>query len=388
MPASAHVLCLNSGSSSLKFSVYSAADGAERCVLAGSVEGIGLAEGRIRTRAGDDPETIVTGAFANHGAATRAMLDAVNGAGCVPDAAGHRVVHGGPDHDAPEVVTPALRTELRDLVPFAPLHLPSAIDAMDAVAEAFPGLPQVACFDTAFHRHMPELGQRLPLPRSWWDEGVRRYGFHGLSYEYVVDALQPRPDQRSVILHLGSGSSAAAVRGRQPVDTSMGLTPTGGFMMATRCGDLDPGVVLHLLERRGLDAAAIDRIVNRESGLLGVSGISSDMKTLLDCRDAQPNAAQAVALFCYQVRKCVGALAAVLGGLDALVFTGGIGERAAPVRLEICEGLEHLGVRVDPERNARDADTLSPPDAPCAVLRVETNEDLMIARHTREWLGG
>jgi acetate kinase len=255
---------------------------------------------------------------------------------------------------------------------------------VEAVGARFPALPQVVCFDTAFHRDLPEVARRLALPRDFGDgAGIRRFGFHGLSYEYVLERLGPSGRGRVVIAHLGNGASMAAVRYGRPVDTTMGLTPAGGFMMGTRTGDLDPGVLLYLMRERGFDAERLDRLVNKESGLLGVSGASADMKTLLERRERDEEAALAVAMFCYQARKQVGAFAAAMGGLDTLVFTGGIGERAAPVRAEICDGLEHLGVRLDAPRNAAHADPLSAPDAGCAVRVVPTREDLMIARHSR-----
>jgi acetate kinase len=233
---------------------------------------------------------------------------------------------------------------------------------------------------------MPEAAQRFPLPRELWYDGVRRYGFHGLSYEYIVSALGAERRGRLVIAHLGNGASLAAVRGGRPMDTTMGFTPDGGVMMGTRSGDLDPGVLVHLMKEMGYSPLQIDDLVSRRSGLLGVSGISSDMKTLLEQRDREPHAAQAIELFCYQLRKQIGAFAAVLNGLDDLVFTGGIGERAAPVRAEVCHGLEHLGVTVDDKLNAVHAEIISRPGSACTVRVIPTNEDLMIARHTRKLL--
>jgi acetate kinase len=240
------------------------------------------------------------------------------------------------------------------------------------------------CFDTAFHRDLPELARRLPLPRALTDgAGIRRFGFHGLSYEYVLEHLGPAARGRVVIAHLGNGASMAAVRDGRPIDTSMGLTPAGGFMMGTRTGDLDPGVLLYLMREKGYDADRLDRRVNRESGLLGVSGSTGDVKSLLERRAEDARADLALTMFCYQVRKEIGAYAAALGGLDTLVFTGGIGERAAPVRAEICDGLGHLGVHLDPSRNAAHQSPASVPGAGCQVRIVNTREDLMIARHCR-----
>ena len=383
------ILSLNRGSSSLKLALHDL--GATETRLAvGAIEGIGSERGRrwVRDTAGrlldDSP-----GHFADAPGAVHAAFAVMETLRLPPpDAIGHRVVHGGPDHTRPERVDGRLVAELRRLVPLAALHLPAEIDAIEAVAGRFPGLPQVVCFDTAFHRRMPELAQRFALPQELWDRDIRRYGFHGLSYEYVVGTVGAVALRRAVIAHLGNGASMVAVREGQSLDTTMGLTPAGGFMMGTRSGDLDPGVLLHLLAHGGWDGAALERLIDREAGLLGVSGLTSDMKTLLERRAAYPRAALAVEMFCYQVRKHIGALAAVLGGLDTLVFTGGIGEHAAPVRREICEGLEHLGVRLDRGRNDAHAAVISAADSVCTVRVVATDEDLMIARHTRAVLEG
>jgi len=377
------VLCLNSGSSSLKFALYDLNDGEAR-LASGAVEQIGTGSGRLWLRdAGDRLLEDSPGRFPGARAAVQAALGALAALGAAtPAAVGHRVVHGGPDHDAPERVAPPLLAALRRLVPLAPIHLPGAIEVIEAVAERFPDLPQVACFDTAFHRRMPEVAQRLPLPRALWDLGLRRYGFHGLSYEYIVQSVGAAVLGRAVIAHLGNGASLAAVRDGRPLDTTMGFTPSGGFMMGTRSGDLDPGVLLFLLGR-GYDGAALERLVDHESGLLGVSGMTSDMKTLLEQRAHEPLAAEAVEMFCYQLRKHVGMMAAVLGGLDTLVFTGGIGERAAAVRWEVCRGLAHLGLRLDPGRNDAHQPVVSTSDSACTVRVIPTDEDLLVARHTR-----
>lgn len=306
------ILALNCGSSSLKYALFEG----ERRTGGGSVEGIG-----------------VPGGHATHGEAVRAALEKLPR----PEAVGHRLVHGGPDLLEPVRIDGQVLAKLREAAPFAPLHLPAAIGAIEAVAQRAAGVPQVACFDTSFHRTLPEVARRFPLPASVSAAGVRRYGFHGLSYEGVVAGLRLPP--RTVIAHLGNGASMCAVRDGVSVDTTMGLTPAGGIMMGTRTGDLDPGVIVFLLEKMSREEIA--RMVDRQSGLLGVSGITSDMKALL--ASSEPRAQLAVEMFCYQARKAVGALAAALGGLDALVFTGGIGEHAAPVRERICQGLGHLG---------------------------------------------
>jgi acetate kinase len=276
---------------------------------------------------------------------------------------------------------------LRRAVPFAPLHLPSEIAALDAIAARAPSLPQVVCFDTTFHRTMPPVARRFPLPREVLEGGIQRYGFHGLSYEYVVDHVGAVPLGRAVVAHLGHGASLAAIRDGASVDTTMGFTPAGGVMMGTRTGDLDPGLLVHLLTDRGFDARSLDRLVTTRSGLAGVSGVSSDMRTLLDRRAHDPDAALAVEMFCYQVRKAIGALAASLGGIDTLVFTGGIGEHASIVRDEVCSQLGHLGVTLDAQRNALGGDIVSTPDGRTTVRVVRTNEQLMIARHVLRVLG-
>jgi len=379
-----HILCINAGSSSLKFSVYRvSSDGArEARVLSGAVEAIGQPAGRFWMKGtGNDSLSAVDQAFANHVEAVEAIV-----AGLQQQrvgnlvAAGHRVVHGGPYFSAPVIVDGNVRAKLEEMIPYAPLHLPTQVAIIDQVAKRRPDMPQVACFDTAFHSSMPELAKRFALPRELYDQGVRRYGFHGLSYEFVTGKLGHELGRRAIIAHLGNGASMAALREGRPFDTSMGLTPTGGFMMSTRSGDLDPGVLIHL-RRRGWTTEELEDMLDRQSGLAGVSSVSSDMKTLLDVRPQDPRAAQAVAMFCYQVRKTIGAYAAALGGLDTLVFTGGIGERAAEVRAEICHGLEFLGVVVEKSANLRHADVISSSGASCIVRVVQTDEDLMIARH-------
>lgn len=382
------ILCLNSGSSSLKFALYRLEAGQETLLMRGIADRIGSTGGRLYAKDGEGRVTANDEVqFADHAAACQAVLSVLAREDTPhPDAIGHRVVHGGPNYTAPERVDAALIGALRDLIPFAPLHMPSAFAVMEALGASYPGLPQVACFDTAFHRRMPEVAQRFPLPAALWDRGVRRYGFHGLSYEYILETLGTGARRRVVIAHLGNGASMAAVLDGRSVDTTMSFTPTAGLVMGTRCGDMDPGVFIYLMREMRYGSEELNELVNFRSGLAGVSGFSSDMKVLLDRRDNAPSAAIAVELFCYQARKTIGALAATLGGLDTLVFTGGIGERAAPVRLEICHGLEFLGVQLDAQRNATSADTISTPQSRCAVRVVPTNEELMIARHTTRLL--
>jgi acetate kinase len=382
------ILCINSGSSSIKFALYLIQE-TEKLMAQGAVERIGLSGGWLWLKDGQGQRLVDSHAdYADHKAAVKAMFTtAIEGQHFpTPDGVGHRIVHGGPKHMAPEMLTPELILTLRTLIPLAPLHLPGEIKGIEAVAEHYPGLSQVACFDTAFHRRIPEVAQWLPIVRSLRHEGIHRYGFHGLSYEYIVAALGPDVKGRVIIAHLGNGASMAALKDGRPQDTTMGFSALGGLMMGTRCGDLDPGILLYLMDEKGYDARQLERLLNQRSGLIGVSGISSDMKTLLDQRATEPHAAQAIELFCYTARKFIGALSAVLGGLDTLVFTGGIGERAAPVRWTICHGLDYLGIRLDPGKNDADAETISSVNSPCTVRVIPTNEDLMIARHTRALL--
>ena len=377
------ILCLNGGSSSLKFAVYRLSGPAEERVFSGAIEAIGASGGRAWLRAGDKVLSDQSGAFPDHTVAVKTMFAALQQSGLSNLAAtGHRVVHGGPLFTAPQRVDARLIAALQSLVPFAPLHLPFQLAMIEAVAAHYPDLPQVACFDTAFHSRMPEVARRLALPRELWEQGIRRYGFHGLSYEFIVGKLGDEMGHRAIIAHLGNGASMVALKNGAPIDTSMGLTPAGGFMMGTRSGDLDPGVLLHLMNS-GYTADRLDTLFNHQSGLRGVSGTSSEMKVLLEQRQTNPAAAMAVEMFCYQIRKFIGAFAAALGGLDTLVFTGGIGERAAAVRAEICSGLEHLGVGLDATANAGNAEVISAAASRCVVRVIETDEDLMIARHTR-----
>jgi acetate kinase len=381
------ILTLNSGSSSLKFSLHELGDD-ERLVMSGGLSGIGLAsgslevtnhEGRVLV---DRPQDVP-----DQEAAFRALfawLEARDSSP-EPDAVGHRVVHGGGRHQGPRLVDDKLLEELKRLVPLAPDHLPREIGVIQAARRAYGDVPHVACFDTSFHRSMPEVARLYALPRELEQQGILRYGFHGLSYEYITGRLRrlvgPEADGRLVIAHLGSGASMAAVRGGRSVDTTMGFTPAGGLVMSTRCGDLDPGIVIHLLQQGGSSVSEVNELINKKSGLLGLSGISADMQELLRSESEEPRAARAIELFCYQARKYLGALATVLGGLDTLVFTAGIGENAPSIRRRICHGLEFLGVRLDLQRNEAGADVISADDALATVRVIATDEELMIARH-------
>ena len=378
------ILSLNGGSSSLKFAAYRFSDAAEEKIFSGAVEAIGEGNGKAWLRSGDKALQEVSGKFPDHATAIETIFATLQEQGVERlAAAGHRIIHGGPKFIAPQLIDEKLKIGLKELIPFAPLHLPDQIAMIEAVAAHFPDLPQVACFDTAFHSGMPEVAQRFALPREFWEQGIRRYGFHGLSYEYVVGKLRPELGQRAIIAHLGNGASMVALKDGLPMDTSMGLTPTGGFMMGTRSGDLDPGVLIHLL-KAGYSGDQLENLLDHQAGLLGVSGQASDMKALLQKSQRNNAARMAVKMFTYQVRKFIGAYAAVLNGLDTLVFTGGIGERAAEVRAEICSDLEYLGVALDMAANGQNTEVISPPGTKCTIRVVQTDEDLMIARHTRE----
>ncbi|MGH9635931.1 MAG: acetate/propionate family kinase [Candidatus Angelobacter sp.] len=377
------ILSLNGGSSSLKFAVYRLSGTAEERMFSGAVEAIGQPSGKAWLRGGDKMLQEETGKFPDHTAAMKKMFAGLREQGVEKlAAAGHRIVHGGPKFTAPQLIDVRLKQALKELIPFAPLHLPSQIAMIEAVEAHFPDLPQVACFDTAFHSRMPEVAQRFALPQRFWEQGIRRYGFHGLSYEYVIGKLEGKLGRRAIIAHLGNGASMVALKDGLPMDTSMGMTPTGGFMMGTRSGDLDPGVLIHLL-KTGYSAEQLEELVDHEAGLLGVSGHTRDMKALLQKSQTDSAAHMAVQMFAYQVRKFIGAYAAVLNGLDTLVFTGGIGERAADVRGKICSGLGYLGVALETQANVRNAEVISLPNSQCAVRVVQTDEDLMIVRHTR-----
>jgi acetate kinase len=378
------ILCLNGGSSSLKFAVYRFRDAMEEKIISGAIEAIGEFSGKAWLRSGNKTLQEESGNFLDHSAAVKTMFAALQKQGVEKlGAAGHRIVHGGPKFIGPQLIDEKLKAGLKELIPFAPLHLPHQMAMIEAVAAHFPHLPQVACFDTAFHSGMPELAQRFALPQKLWEQGIRRYGFHGLSYEYVVGKLGPELGRRAIIAHLGNGASMVALKDGFPMDTSMGLTPTGGFMMGTRSGDLDPGILIHLL-KAGYSADGLEKLVDHQAGLLGVSGQTSDMKALLQKSETDNAARMAVAMFAYQARKFIGAYAAVLNGLDTLVFTGGIGERAAEVRGDICSGLEYLGVALDTVANGQNDQVISLPASKCTVRVVQTDEDLMIARHTLE----
>ena len=391
-----HILTLNAGSSSLKVSLWHLCDGSDlEEVTHGQVETLGgdahfvlkrpdgtaLAEERWEKGAGPR----------DHKAALDLILrwkEEHLGALAIA-AIGHRVVHGGPDLNRPVVLDDAILTALRGLSSLAPLHQPHNLAGVDAARAAFPEACQVACFDTAFHRGHPWVNDTYALPRAFYDEGVRRYGFHGLSYEYVAAALgRIAPDHlagRVIVAHLGNGASLCAMRGGQSQDCTLGFTALDGLAMGTRCGQIDPGVVLWLMDEKGMDAKAITDLLYKRSGLLGLSGLSHDMRTLEAA--GTPEAEGAIAYFEARVRREIGALAASLGGLDALVFAGGIGENAADFRARVCEGLGFLGITLDAARNAAGETRVSVGGRTPAVYVIATNEEAMIAAHTRALMG-
>jgi acetate kinase len=379
------VLTINSGSSSLKFSLFEVES--ERLLLAGSAERIGLGGATFRIKGGSTEQLNLP----DHDAALDRLFAVLRQSSAPrPEIVGHRLVYGGHDYTEPHAVTPELLNALRALIPFAPEHLPHEIAAIEAVGRADAGLRQYCCFDTAFHCARPDIAKRYPIPRDLWREGVVRYGFHGLSYAYIMQELPREAGAdaargRVIIAHLGNGASMAAVRDGRPVDTTMGFTPAGGLMMGTRSGDLDPGVLLYLQEEKQFSAAAVRDTVNRRSGLLGVSGISSDMQDLLAKEDEDIRAAEAIALYCYQAKKYLGALAAALGGLDTLIFTAGIGENAAAIRSRICADMDFLGIRLDQRRNQTHEALISGAESRVIVRVMKTDEDLMIARHADQF---
>lgn len=380
------VLALNGGSSSIKFALFDAGDPLRR-ILAGNIEPIGRPEITLRVEGLASADNFSRPlAASDHPAAISLLLDwleeRIGRDGLT--AVGHRVVHGGPKYSEPQRLTAELIDDLRGLSPYDPEHLPQEILLVEAVQERFPDLPQVVCFDTAFHHDLPRVARVLPIPRKYEAQGVRRYGFHGLSYSFLLGELgrlagAPAAQGRLVLAHLGNGASLAAVRNGRSIDTSMSFTPTAGVPMGTRSGDLDPGLSWYLARTEGLDAKGFHEMVNFHSGLLGVSETSSDMRDLLERETQDVRAAEAIALFCYQVKKSIGGFAAVLGGLDTLVFAGGVGENAPPVRARICEGLGFLGIQLSDERNAANDALISTAASPVTVRVMHTDEERTIA---------
>jgi acetate kinase len=389
-----NVLTINGGSSSIRFAIFDAARTPQR-LLQGKMERIGSESASLSVEPGAGLAPVHTkvelgkraaaGDFLMDWLESQPLFKTIGGVG-------HRVVHGML-HTAPELVTAPLLDELKRIIPFDPEHLPRELELIETVRRRHPRLPQVVCFDTAFHRSMPRVATQLPIPRRYADKGVQRYGFHGLSYTFLMQELtrlgDPAATQGRVILaHLGSGASLAAVRDGRCIDTSMGFTPTSGLVMGTRSGDLDPGLMSYLALHDAMNAVQFQTMVNHESGMLGVSQSSADVRDLLDREAGDPRAAEALALFCYQAKKWIGSFAAALGGLDTLVFAGGIGENAAPVRQRICDGLEYLGIRIDANANIRHAQHISADSgSPVTVRVIRTDEESVIAAASIRLMG-
>jgi len=380
------ILTINGGSSSIKIALFEPGNSLRRA-LQGRIERIGSSGSTFGVKGQASADNFQRSIQApDHKAAVEVLMDWVQER--FPQGAllgvGHRVVHGGPKYLEAQLLTPEMVADLHELEPFDPEHLPEEILLTETFQKRFPDLKQVACFDTAFHHDLPREARLLPLPRRYEAKGVRRYGFHGLSYAFLMGELgriAPQEAQGRVVLaHLGNGASLAAVRNARAMDTTMAFTPTAGIPMSTRSGDLDPGLVWYLARRENLTPPDFNELVNSKSGLLGISETSSDMRDLLEAQAHDPRAADAVALFCYEVKKRIGAYAAALGGLDTLVFSGGIGENAAEVRARCCDGLQFLGIEIDSGKNVAGADVISKADGRVSVRKMRTDEELMIAR--------
>ncbi len=390
----ANILTLNGGSSSIKFALFESGAALKR-IFGGTIEGVGQPKGSFIVKSSKESENFARPlASPNHEAAVGVLMDwlqpHIDRGGLA--GIGHRVVHGGPKYWLPTLITPELVEVLRRLIPFDPEHLPEEITLTEAFHRRFPKLPQIACFDTAFHHDLPRVAQLLPIPRRHEAQGVRRYGFHGLSYTYLLQELErvggkQAAGGRVIFAHLGNGASLAAVRDGHCIDTSMALTPAAGLVMGTRSGDVDPGIVSFLARSEQMTPAQFDHMMNHQSGLLGVSETSSDMRELLSKETSDVRAAEAVALFCYQARKWIGAYAAALSGLDTLVFAGGIGENSPQIRARICEHLGFLGIELDESRNAATAPVISTEASHTTVRVIRTDEEQVIAQAACRVLG-
>jgi acetate kinase len=388
------LLVLNAGSSSLKFSVFQVESGVRRLLAHGQVEGIGSSPRFTLNGSANEKleeQTLSVNTSFDHQQALNLVLDRCKArfSEHLLIAVGHRVVHGGMKLTRPLAIDRDVLLEIERLVPLAPLQQPHNLAAIKAAMVAMPSLPQVACFDTAFHRTQPEIAQWFGLPRRFTEEGLRRYGFHGLSYEYIASVL-PALDARTavgrtIVAHLGSGASMCALLGGKSVATTMSFTPVDGLVMGTRVGSFDPAAMLYLMVQHGMDARALEKLIYHESGLLGVSGISSDMRDLLSSDD--PRAAEAIELFVYRIAREIGSLMAALGGLDALVFTGGIGENAPAIRERVCRSIQWLGVELDETANVRGGPKISSLKSGKTVWVIPTNEESIIAEHTQRVLG-
>jgi acetate kinase len=384
-----NLLTINTGSSSLKMGRYRLGR-AETPILVANVDRIGSSKSRISIK---DPNNHSLfdreERIPDHGTALRILLGWIERQASTSDidGIGHRVVLGDRRCIQPQLITESLVCTLKEFAELAPDHVPQLIDTIETVTRIYPNVPQAACFDSSFHSRMPRTSQMYALPRRFFEEGVLRYGFHGLSCEYIMQeliALDPAAgDRRVIVAHLGNGSSVTAVDHGASIDTSMGLTPLSGLVMGTRSGDLDPGALLYLMNRRGMTFRVLNDLLNKESGLLGLSDYSADMRDLIERESTDNRCAEAIAVFCYRVRKFIGAYTAALGGLDTLVFTGGIGEHAAVIRDRICTGLNCIGIALDAGANGSDAAVISAKNSLVKVRVIQTNEDLMIARHTR-----
>lgn len=383
----AAVLIVNAGSSSVKWALFEAGASPVR-VVAGRIERIGISDGIVTVTRGATSEAQRRHAqIPNHAAAVQVLIEqlAHTSQGGSLQAIGHRVVHGGTRYTDPERISPAVMEELRRLSPYDPEHLPAELSLIEALGVRYPDIPQVACFDTGFHRHLPPVARLLAIPRRYEKLGIRRYGFHGLSYAYLMEELERVAGREAargkvILAHLGNGASMAAVQHGVSIDTTMGFTPASGLPMSTRSGDLDPGLVSYLSNTEGMTADQFHHMVHRQSGLLGLSESSSDLRDLLAQEGRDARAAEAVALFCYQGKKSIGAYAAALGGLDQLVFSGGIGEHSAAVRARMCDGLEFLGVELDPSRNEAHEPVISGPGSRVTVRVIPTDEERHIAQ--------
>jgi acetate kinase len=375
------ILTINSGSSSLRFALFQETPTLQ-LVLKGKFERIGLPEAML-TVDGDERRISAP----DHISCVPVLIEQLERKGSLAgiDAIGHRVVHGGLKYREPRRVDSEMLDDLRLISPLDPEHLPSEIDLMEYFATRYPDVTQIACFDTAFHRDLPRVARLLPIPRSYEAKGVQRYGFHGLSYAYLMQELErvaglAAVKARVILAHLGNGASMAAVREGRCIDTSMAFTPAAGLVMSTRSGDLDPGLAAYLARTEGMTAAQFDEMINHKSGLLGVSEISPDVRDLVQREETDPRAKDAIALFCYQAKKWIGAFAAALEGLDTLVFAGGIGENSALVRARICAGLGFLGIELDPPRNEAGAPVISTESSAATVRVMHTDEELYIAK--------
>lgn len=381
------ILVVNCGSSSIKFGLYSYEQVQAR--LKGTIKGIGHTNGSFQVKGAND-KTIADESVAlkDYEAAFRHLVTWLQHIGYERQiyVISHRIVQGGSQHTTPQKVTPQLKADLQALVPLAPLHLLVELSAVDFFSKQYPGVLQVCCFDTAFHSTMPWYAKQFALPAHLTQEGVIRYGFHGISYAYIMHQLHPAG--KTIIAHLGNGASMAAIKEEQCIDTTTGFTPAGGLVMGTRCGDIDPGVLLYLLQHKQLSAEELQQLVNKESGLKGVSGLTGDMQELLEAAPTNPQAAEAVTLFCYQAKKHIGSLAATLGGLQTLIFTGGIGEHLAAIREQICENMAWLGIVLDKQRNEDHAPVISHRASSVTVRVIPTDEEWMIAHDTAQLLKG